>query len=361
MKQLPLLVRVLRAPGHLAQLTLAEWELLLRQAAASNLVAALYCLAEQEQPMARIPEAPRRHLEWAGAMAARHRQAVLFEVRQIRAALAHAGVPLVLLKGAAYVLAGLPPAAGRLFSDVDILVPKAQLAEVESALMLHGWGSAHHDAYDQRYYREWMHELPPMEHVRRRTVIDVHHAILPETAAARPDPASLRASAVAAGGDPGVSVLAPADMVLHSAVHLFSDGEFHHGLRDLFDIHRLLLHFGRTPGFWDALAPRARALELERPLFYALRYCERLFGTTVPAATLAAAAYGRPNRVLLALMDALFGRALLPAHPSCADGFNAAAGALLYIRGNWLRMPPLLLAHHLFHKAVLSPREAKQA
>jgi hypothetical protein len=361
MKQLPLLVRVLRAPGHLAQLTLAEWELLLRQAAASNLVATLYCLAEQEQLMARIPDATRRHLEWAGAMAVRHRQAVLFEVRQIRAALAHAGVPLVLLKGAAYVLAGLPPAAGRLFSDVDILVPKAQLPEVESALMLHGWGSAHHDAYDQRYYREWMHELPPMEHVRRRTVIDVHHAILPETAAARPDPASLRASAVAVGGDPGVSVLAPADMVLHSAVHLFSDGEFHHGLRDLFDIHRLLLHFGRTPGFWDALAPRARALELERPLFYALRYCERLFGTTVPAATLAAAAAGPPNRLLLALMDQLFGRALLPPHPSCDDGLGAATGALLYIRGNWLRMPPLLLARHLFHKAVLSPREAKQA
>jgi hypothetical protein len=356
MKQLPLLLRVLRAPGHMTQLPLADWELLLRQAAAANLVASLYCLAEQEQLMARIPDAPRRHLEWAGAMAARHRQAVRFEVRQIRAALARAGVPLILLKGAAYVAAGLPAAAGRLFSDVDILVPKVRLAEVESALMLHGWGNTHHDAYDQRYYRDWMHELPPMEHVRRRTVIDVHHAILPETAGARPDPASLRASAVAVEDDPGVAVLAPADMVLHSAVHLFSDGEFHHGLRDLLDIHRLLVHFGRTPGFWDALAPRARALELERPLFYALRYCARLFGTPVPAATFAAAAPGQPNRLLLALMDQLFGRALLPAHPSCADGFSAAAAAVLYMRGNWLRMPPLLLTRHLFHKALLSPR-----
>lgn len=30
---------------------------------------------------------------------------------------------------------------------------------------------------------------------------------------------------------------------------------------------------------------------------------------------------------------------------------------MLYVRGNWLRMPPLLLARHLFHKAFLSPRE----
>jgi hypothetical protein len=361
MKPLPILVRVLRAPGLMAQLAAHDWELLLRQAAAANLVASLASLAIDGQLLARIPDAPRRHLEWAGVLAARHRQAVLFEVRQIRAALARAGVPLILLKGAAYVAAGLPAAAGRLFSDVDILVPKARLPEVESALMLHGWGNTHHDPYDQRYYREWMHELPPLEHVRRRTVIDVHHAILPETAAARPDPALLCAAAVTVDPGAGLSVLAPADMVLHSAVHLFSDGEFHHGLRDLFDIHRLLVHFGATPGFWDTLAPRARALELERPLFYALRYCARLLGTPVPAAVFAHAAPGGPGRLQLALMDQLFGRALLPPHQSCADGFSAAAGTMLYIRGNWLRMPPLLLTRHLLHKALLSPSEQQRA
>ncbi|HBF52032.1 MAG TPA: hypothetical protein DDX04_18650, partial [Massilia sp.] len=63
-----------------------------------------------------------------------------------------------------------------------------------------------------------------------------------------------------------------------------------------------------------------------------------------------------PNRALLALMDALFLRALQPPHPSCADAFDGAARAALYIRGNWLRMPPLMLSRHLFHKAFLSPK-----
>lgn len=103
-------------------------------------------------------------------------------------------------------------------------------------------------------------------------------------------------------------------------------------------------------------SPRARELELERPLFYALRYAARLLNTPVPAPVTAAAAAGRPNRILLALMDRLFGRVLLPDHPSCDDAFGPAARFLLYIRGNWLRMPPLMLARHLFHKAVLSPR-----
>src|SRR5690606_24821111 len=120
---------------------------------------------------------------------------------------------------------------------------------------------------------------------------------------------------------------------------------------DLVDIARLLRHFGAEPGFWGALPARARELELERPLFYALRHACTLLDAQVPPEVLAAADAGRPNRLLLALMDRLFGRALLPRHPSCADRFSGAARFLLYVRGNWLRMPPLLLARHLLHKA----------
>jgi hypothetical protein len=226
---------------------------------------------------------------------------------------------------------------------------------------MQGWAANHLDEYDQRYYREWMHELPPMQHVRRLSLIDVHHAILPETASARPDPELLRASAVALAGQDGSYVLAPVDMVLHSAVHLFYDGEFDHGLRDLIDIHRLLRHFGEQSAFWGVLAARAHELELARPLFYALRYSAQLLGTPVPAGAVAALRRASPNRLLLALMDQLFSRALLPVHASCADALTGGARFLLYIRGNYLRMPPLLLARHLFHKAFISPKADSKA
>lgn len=279
------------------------------------------------------------------------------EVERIGAALHGLDLPLILLKGAAYALADLDAGRGRLFSDIDILVPKERLHEVEAALMLHGWAGSHHDAYDQRYYREWMHELPPMTHLRRGNTIDVHHAILPETAAARPDPARLRAAALPVAGRPGLWMLAPHDMFLHSAVHLFYGGEFEHGLRDLFDLQRLACQFGAGPGFWDGLAARAAELQLARPLFYALRYLGRVLGATIPAVTLAAAEAGRPNPALLALMDALFLRALQPPLPACDDRFSRGARVALYVRGNWLRMPPLLLSRHLFHKAFISRKQ----
>ena len=359
-----LLVEVLSAPSRVRLLDLPGWERLLRQANSANVGAILVFLLEEHGLLDDVPPQPREHLEAARIVALRHRRLTGYEVERIRSDLAHLGLPLILLKGAAYAMAGLPSGRGRLFSDIDILVPKDRLDDVESALMVHGWASTHHDAYDQRYYRTWMHELPPMVHLRRGNAIDVHHAILPETAPVRPDPALLRAAARPIPGDLGaldVRTLSAHDMFLHSAVHLFFGGEFDQGLRDLFDMHRLATHFGAEPGFWDGLVARAVALELTRPMFYALRYATRTFGTPVPASVMDAAAAFAPPRLVLALMDALFVRALMPPHPDCAARFDGAAHFALYVRGNWLRMPLVLLTRHLFHKAFVSPRAAEAA
>ncbi len=334
-------------------LELAEWDLLLRQAERSDMSATLLVLAEEHGLLAALPPSVREQMAWLRPRVLRHRQAVEREAVLLAQVLAPLGLPLLLLKGAAYVLAGLPLSRGRLFSDIDILVPFERLSEVEAALMLDGWVSSTPDPYDQRYYREWMHELPPMTHVRRRTTLDVHHAILPLTASTWPDPVKLREAALPAAGQDGIRVLSPVDMVLHSAVHLFHEGEFDHGLRGLFDLHCLLSHFGAVPGFWEALPSRARELALERPLFYALRYCCRMLGTSVPAQVMVEAASGRPPAFLLWLMDRLFHYALQPAHPSCDGLLAVPARFALYIRGNWLRMPPLLLARHLLRKALV--------
>lgn len=351
-----LVLQAFRQPDALTSLSLADWDLLLRQARHSNLLARLHALLDERGLLEQVPPQPSEHLEWSRVIAERHLQAVRREVALIRKAVAKVGVPVILLKGAAYVMANLPSARGRLFSDIDIMVPKESLNAVEAALMLHGWAATHHDAYDQRYYRSWMHELPPMRHVKRSTVIDVHHAILPETAAIHPDPEKLRGAACALDECDDLRVFAPADMVLHSAAHLFHDGELENGLRDLVDIDSLLRHFGSLPSFWPELVERAQELELTRPLFYALRYAAHLLHTPIPSDTMEAAGVGRPNRAALALMDGLFTRALMPAHPSCSDALTGSARWMLYVRANWLRMPPLLLARHLFHKAFISPK-----
>jgi hypothetical protein len=347
------LVAALRDPAAVVFWTLPQWELLVRQARSANLLSRLAALLEDLGLLEKVPAAPCMHLLAARTVWHAQEEAVHREVRLVRKALASTGIDIILLKGAAYLYAGLPLARGRLFSDIDILVPRSSLPQVEAALMLHGWATTHHDPYDQRYYREWMHELPPMQHGTRLTSLDVHHAIVPLTARLKPDSAKLFAAARPLPGQARLKVLAPVDMVLHSAAHLFLNEELGQGLRDLVDLDGLLRHYGAEAGFWPALEARAAEMDLEAPVGYALRYSRMILDTPVPAKALSGSV--KP------WMDALFLRALQPDHPSAADRFTPLARWLLYVRAHWLRLPPARLAYHLVVKATRRTREEPAA
>jgi len=344
-----LLLSVLREPEVARSLTLSQWETLIRTARRANLLSRIALELERRELLSHVPEGPRAHFEAARVLANAQAAAVRREVGFVARALRDTGLPVVLLKGAAYLIAGLSPARGRMFSDVDILVPAERLSEVEGRLMLHGWSSAKTNAYDQRYYRQWMHELPPLKHNSRQTVLDVHHAILPTTARLKPDSRKLLAAATAVPGEPQLRVLAPIDMVLHSATHLFCNEDVGNGLRDLVDLDCLLREFGAEAGFWPKLAVRAAELDLSRPLYYALRYADRVLATPIPPEVARAAEVGRPPSWLRRLMDMLFLRSFQPT--TSRAGLASIARLSLYVRAHWLRMPPLLLAHHLTVKA----------
>jgi len=344
-----LLTDILLQPQGVRTLNEASWDLLVRQARHANLLGRLYHLLQDRQLLADTLPRARSHLQSAAVMADRQHQSVRHEARLLRDTLAEIGLPLILLKGAAYVMAGLPAASGRVFADLDILVPKAMLSEAESALMQCGWASATLDAYDQRYYRQWMHELPAMEHMHRGTALDVHHTILPPTSRLHPDPAALIADSVEVPGWPGVRTLAPCDMVLHSAAHLFHEGEADNLLRDLSDLDLLMRHFALTePDFWPRLIARAAQMGLTLPLRLALRYASQILHTPVPEAALREVGADQAQ----ALLDVLYARALQPQHASTADWATPACRRLLYVRAHWLRMPPHLLALHLARKAL---------
>jgi hypothetical protein len=350
-----LLIRTLRSPDAITRFSVSEWDTLVRQARATGLLARLAHRFRQHGLTAAIPAVARWHFDAAETLADKQRTAVRWELQQLRAALADLDSPLIVLKGAAYVAANLPAAAGRLFNDIDILVPRERLPQAESALMLAGWHATGLSEYDKRYYRRWMHEIPPLQHIQRATVIDMHHAILPDTARYHPDPAKLRSRAVAVAGLPGVYVLAAEDHILHSATHLFHDGELPHGLRDLTDLDLLLRDAAVDRDFWSRLIARADDLQLSRSLFYALRYLRYFLDTPVPDSVTATLDTAAPNRTTLTLMDSIFTRALAPEHASCADAFTPTARLAAFVRAHWLRMPVHLLIPHLFHKAFISP------
>lgn len=349
-----LLVQALREPESSLRATPATMGLLLRQARACGLLGRLAHRVGRAHAAAGRPVLPAAQAHFDAALRLQRAQEaeILREAGHLRRALATLGAPVVVLKGAAYVLRGLPAGEGRLFSDIDIMVPKQHLGAAESLLMQHGWLGTHHNAYDQRYYREWMHELPPMEHVHRHTVLDVHHTILPETARMHPDAQALFADATALPAHPGLLTLSLPDMVLHSMTHLFMNDELSHALRDLSDIDALLRHASGNAGFWDQLAERARRHQLARVLHHGLRYAARVFATPVPAGLVDRLPGAVPGRPLQSVLDALWHHAFDPTSPPGGSAASDAAALALFVRGHWLRMPPLLLVRHLGIKAL---------
>ena len=330
--------------------------MLIRQARHANLLGRLYRVLETAGELDSVPDRPHRHLLSGAAMADRQRLSIRYETGFLHETLGNCGLPLILLKGAAYVLADLPSASGRVFADIDILVPHEKLEEAESALMLTGWLSTSQDAYDQRYYRRWMHELPSMHHMFRGTTLDVHHTILPPTSRLKPNPALLIRDSVELPGVSGVRTLSPCDMILHSAAHLFHEGEPDNLLRDLSDLDILLRHFGGQESFWNQLTERARELQLGEPFRLALRYTSHLLGTPVPADTLMLTRAQTKQGIRQRILDAIYLRVLRPQHQTCADTLSPLARKLLYVRSHWMRMPPHLLAYHLAHKALFPPK-----
>lgn len=343
------LLRALRQPAEMSSFGPDTWDLVARQASSAGLLGRLGALARDVGVDTLLPLAVRRQMQAMSTIAEQQRRAVRWELTQLSQTLADLDGPVLLLKGAAYAAAGLAPARGRLFSDIDLMVPKAQLDAAEAALMLDGWVTSHQNDYDQRYYRQWMHELPPMTHIRRKTVLDVHHSILPETARIRTRPELILACARPLPEHPRFSIPSPADLILHSATHLFHEGEWQHGLRDLVDLHALFMEFGGQTGFWGGLTARAEALNLGRPLFYGMRYSRELLHTPIPQDLLDQCP-GRPSCKAAAAMDKLFLPAFATAHSSCRHALSGFAEFALFVRSHWLRMPMHLLAPHLARK-----------
>jgi hypothetical protein len=326
------------------------WSEALLAARRTVLVASLAARLDAVVGLDRLPRKVGHYAHGALLTAEANQRVLRWEVRCLEAALAADPGPIVLLKGSAYAMAGLAVARGRLASDVDILVARDRLGAVESALLAEGWEPLKQNAYDDHYYRAWMHELPPFRHRERGVIVDVHHTILPLTGRVRPDAARLIARALAVPGS-RFRVLAPADMVIHAVVHGFQDGDLKNGLRDLVDIDGLLRQFGTAETFWDDLLAETRHHGAGRAMWYAVDAASRILVTPVPARVVGALSRDAPPWPVMALMRRLIAIAARPERGDRASRAVRLARLLLFVRSHWLRMPPLMLARHLASKA----------
>jgi hypothetical protein len=324
-----------------------EWEYLVRVARQSSILARLASLHNESQ---NLPEYVQQQFDAAIKPSHLLKQQVNFEVQQlVKLVTTDCSSPPIFLKGAAYLLGDFDVGKGRTFSDIDLLVQKSDLPKVEQKLMVFGWVSDKTDEYDQMYYRKWAHEIPPLRHCSRFTLLDVHHNLVPLVSGKAPDIEQFTQDSVPIAGEKA-HVLSRHAMTLHSAIHLFYQEEYHHGFRDLGDLHLMFTQFGGIDEYWQKMLELARNSDFELEVALACRYSKLIFDTDIPQKWLDETGRLLPSNLKTAFLDWVFIRVLQPHHQLCNIKFIGFAHFVATIRGHWIKMPIHILIRHTANK-----------
>jgi len=322
-----------------------DWDCFIQQGYVTGLLSRFYYIFEQHGLTGSLPSYVLHHFISANTLFKAHLHDIQREIDYINRALAPAGIKPVFLKGAGYIVNQDPAYHGRLFSDVDILVTKEQIEMTEQMLGWQGWVSGENDDYDEKYYRQWMHEIPPLVHPARGVTLDVHHNIVPLIGryATRSNQFTLSENELSLSNE---------DKVIHSAVHLLTAGEFDHAFRDITDLYLLIREYSRQNKlFISDLYHRSKILGLDRIVYYLFAMLNELFDYKSDQQSQQLIAGSQPGVLIDRVMQACLHRAIRPQHESCRLTGTGIALFMLYIRSHWLLMPVHILIPHLLRKA----------
>lgn len=349
-----ILLKVIQSPNKLNELSIAEWEELIRHARHARMLGTLAEWIKQYiHPDTKLPDELTSLLQGESVKSTSFQLIANWELNELEKVFSSTDFPILILKGSAYIRAQRPWHIGRRLSDVDLLVPKKNIPEAEALLKNHGWFTDNNlSEYDERYYREWSHELPPYRHPVRGIELDLHHNLIPPTSRIKLDVDKMIEKAERLPRS-RFSVLSDEDMFIHSAVHLLFNDELRGGIRDIVDMKSIAeFAIGRTDAnnadaFWKGLKVRSHELKVTRPVFYAVDtlayFFEQHNNASTPFKTYA------PNTAIKPIMDYCIRDTLAPKIEH--DFKDRWPQLLLYIRSHWVKMPPLMLIKHLSYKA----------
>ncbi|EWH11124.1 hypothetical protein DS2_04685 [Catenovulum agarivorans DS-2] len=333
----------------------SDWVDVIRIFRSESVLARFACQLEESGVITQLPSYATKHLANAKLVAQRQVSSVRFECAEILHIAKNTCEKLYLLKGAAYCLASLPVSKGRTFSDIDLLVTKDVLAQTETSLKLHGWLSEPLSKYDEAYYREWAHEVPPMKHSGRGTVIDLHHNLYLPVSGRAPKVELFLEGAIETDG---FHILRPAAMTLHAIIHLMLNDDLKHAFRDLNDLHLMMTEFSKQ-AFWEDLLDLAHKSGFENELFLACRYCRHFFKTSISTEYLTKLAnMQNMNQSEIKLLDRFYALALSPKHYLVKRASANFAELVIITRAHLKKMPIKILLYHTAYKVYRSAVES---
>lgn len=340
------LLRFFSTPEQFVQqATAQDWTQFLQHAREQGLTARFYYLLQQRELLDLVPKQVSLHGLSAARYAEKQHHSLFFELKQLEPLFAGADFPCVLLKGAAYRALALSLSHGRLFSDIDLLVPQRQLKAVRDKLFFCGFREGELSDYDRHFYLQWSHQNPPLQHYQRGSVIDLHHHIFPTASAKKINISPLFEHAGRISGS-AFQVPSIAHLFIHAAVHLFYQEETHKLIKDIIDLNDLLLEVQHA-GQLDFMLQQAELMAVKSAVSNAALVLHKLFGNTATAELVATMPAGAAQPLVCNLL--LW---MLP-----GAGVKAwLARQCWFVRGHSLKMRWHILLYHTVAKPAASIR-----
>jgi hypothetical protein len=337
------------SPESSKELRLEEWQHLILILRHQQLLACYSGRFKEKGIFDDIPVKVKRHFLNADVLAANHKKQVEFEAAELKQNLLGKQQYLIFLKGAGYTLSKADVGKNRIYNDIDVLADKQSIPEIEKKLSLLGWLCEDLTEHDEKYYRKWAHEIPPLRHSKRGTIVDVHHNIVPIISGRQLDAQMLATHSVTT--HEGFQVLSFPAMTLHSLIHLFFNEDVKKGYRDLIDLHTLITT-NNSEAFWLDLITLAKETGFGLELFLTCRYTQKILQTDIPAFVQDEISRFCPWNIIF--LDFIYEKLLSPNHPICQVRYFATAEFMILIRGHFQKMPLHILIYHLASKAGIS-------
>ena len=328
------------------QATPQQWTTFLQQARQQGLTARFYYVLQTKQLLDQVPLQVKLHGESGARYAQKQQHSLYAELQQLESLFAVADYPCLLLKGAAYRTQALAVSFGRLFSDIDILVPAAQLRHVRDRLFFYGFREAQMTDYDRDYYLNWSHQNPPLQHYQRGTVIDLHHHIYPTASARKIDISPIFSHAEAL---PGSAFKLPksAHLFIHAAVHLFYQEETHKLQKDLIDLNDLLLQVQQEQQL-DFMLQQATLMTVQSAVANACQILAEVFANPAAQHCRGSMRLSKAQPLVCYLLLSMLR----------GDGPRAwLAQQLWFVRGHKLKMRWQVLLYHTLAKPTAAIRQ----
>ena len=322
---------------YVSEATAAQWTALVSEARQQALLGSIYFLLKDLELLATVPQAVQAHLQTGFHYAEKQKNTLLQEMLELEQVFQGTEYPCILVKGVGYRLSNLAFARGRIFSDIDLLIPHSAFADALLRLLDSGYLETGMSDYDRRYYIQWSHQHPPLTHFLRGANIDLHHHIFPvaSNSGLAIEPMIVNSTKLV---DSVFSVPSLPYLLVHASVHLFYQEETHKLVKDLCDLKQLYQECIETHSPEQILAA-CKSMHAEAAVYYALDTLRWLFSLDIDADLLQR----------LAQFSSAYRRwqmQFLLKHLLSASPLHQFAHFGWFVRGHLLKMGIVTLVYH---------------